>query len=100
MVAPLTSPYLLQLCLRRMLTRKWLTNDDDFKQLRRHTERLSQDCSAMSPDVAKVRRAWRTWEESRGGGGTFQDLCPLAVSRVINERRRKPSEIKSGSELQ
>ncbi|XP_042244643.1 exocyst complex component 3-like protein 4 [Thunnus maccoyii] len=35
--------------LRRMMTRKWLTNDDDFEQLYRQTEQLSQHCALMRP---------------------------------------------------
>eukprot|EP00064_Thunnus_orientalis_P012164 superscaffoldBa00001830_g12198 len=35
--------------LRRMMTRKWLTNDDDFEQLYRQTEQLSQHCALMKP---------------------------------------------------
>ncbi|XP_074548198.1 exocyst complex component 3-like protein 4 [Halichoeres trimaculatus] len=39
--------------LRRMMTRKWLTNDDDFKELHRRTELLSQHCALMRPPHAK-----------------------------------------------
>ncbi|XP_045919063.1 exocyst complex component 3-like protein 4 isoform X2 [Micropterus dolomieu] len=35
--------------LRRMMTRKWLTNDEDFKQLQRRTELLFQHCALMRP---------------------------------------------------
>ncbi|XP_008276499.1 exocyst complex component 3-like protein 4 [Stegastes partitus] len=35
--------------LRRMMTRKWLTNDEDFEQLYRRTEQLSQHCALMRP---------------------------------------------------
>ncbi|XP_073339797.1 exocyst complex component 3-like protein 4 [Pagrus major] len=35
--------------LRRMMTRKWLTSDDDFKQLLLRTDLLSQHCSRMRP---------------------------------------------------
>ncbi|XP_076605078.1 exocyst complex component 3-like protein 4 isoform X2 [Chaetodon auriga] len=35
--------------LRRMMTRKWLTNDDDFKQLQSRTQLLSQHCSLVRP---------------------------------------------------
>ncbi|XP_049451740.1 exocyst complex component 3-like protein 4 isoform X2 [Epinephelus fuscoguttatus] len=35
--------------LRRMMTRKWLTNDEDFKQLSSRTETLSQHCALMRP---------------------------------------------------
>ncbi|KAL6105937.1 exoc3l4 [Pungitius sinensis] len=35
--------------LRRMMTRKWLTNDDDFKRLQRRAELLSQHCALMRP---------------------------------------------------
>lgn len=33
--------------LRRMMTRKWLTNDDDFKDLYQRTDELSAHCSVM-----------------------------------------------------
>ncbi|XP_074517111.1 exocyst complex component 3-like protein 4 isoform X1 [Sebastes fasciatus] len=35
--------------LRRQMTRKWLTNDEDFKQLYSRTELLSQHCALMRP---------------------------------------------------
>ncbi|XP_035529188.1 exocyst complex component 3-like protein 4 [Morone saxatilis] len=35
--------------LRRMMTRKWLTNDEDFKLLQSRTELLSEHCSLMRP---------------------------------------------------
>ncbi|KAK5857809.1 hypothetical protein PBY51_011029 [Eleginops maclovinus] len=35
--------------LRRMITRKWLTNDEDFKQLYRRTDLLSEHCALMRP---------------------------------------------------
>ncbi|XP_031729059.1 exocyst complex component 3-like protein 4 isoform X3 [Anarrhichthys ocellatus] len=35
--------------LRRMMTRKWLTNDEDFGQLHSRTELLSQHCALMRP---------------------------------------------------
>uniref|UniRef100_A0A3P9AZ65 Si:dkey-45k15.1 n=1 Tax=Maylandia zebra TaxID=106582 RepID=A0A3P9AZ65_9CICH len=35
--------------LRRMMTRKWLTNDEDFDQLYSRTKLLSQHCSLMMP---------------------------------------------------
>ncbi|KAM6917573.1 exocyst complex component 3-like protein 4 isoform 1-T2 [Lycodopsis pacificus] len=35
--------------LRRMMTRKWLTNDEDFGQLHGRTELLSQHCALMRP---------------------------------------------------
>ncbi|KAA8589314.1 hypothetical protein FQN60_012679 [Etheostoma spectabile] len=35
--------------LRRMMTRKWLTDDEDFKQLYRRTELLSEHCALMRP---------------------------------------------------
>ncbi|XP_061891071.1 exocyst complex component 3-like protein 4 isoform X2 [Entelurus aequoreus] len=35
--------------LGRMMTRKWLTNDEDFNQLYDRTELLSQQCDAMMP---------------------------------------------------
>ncbi|XP_041810453.1 exocyst complex component 3-like protein 4 [Chelmon rostratus] len=39
----------VKLYLRRMMTRKWLTNDDDFKQLQSRTQLLSQHCSLVRP---------------------------------------------------
>ncbi|XP_033843934.1 exocyst complex component 3-like protein 4 [Periophthalmus magnuspinnatus] len=33
--------------LRRMMSRKWLTNDEDFKELYQRTEELSQHCSVL-----------------------------------------------------
>lgn len=42
--------------LRRMLTRKWLTKDEDFKQLHSRTERLRHDCSVMKSPHTQVRR--------------------------------------------
>lgn len=33
--------------LRRMMTRKWLTNDDDFRDLYQKTDELSTHCSVM-----------------------------------------------------
>lgn len=38
------------------MTRKWLTNDDDFKQLHSRTETLARHCSLMTPSHAQVRR--------------------------------------------
>ncbi|KAM8913456.1 exocyst complex component 3-like protein 4 isoform 2-T4 [Spinachia spinachia] len=35
--------------LRRMMTRKWLTNDDDFTRLHRRAELLAQHCALMRP---------------------------------------------------
>ncbi|XP_077420104.1 exocyst complex component 3-like protein 4 [Vanacampus margaritifer] len=35
--------------LRRMMTRKWLTNDGDFNQLHARAQILAQDCEAMRP---------------------------------------------------
>ncbi|XP_007540129.1 exocyst complex component 3-like protein 4 isoform X2 [Poecilia formosa] len=35
--------------LRRMMTRKWLTNDDDFKQLDGRIQQLSHHCDSMRP---------------------------------------------------
>ncbi|XP_054653562.1 exocyst complex component 3-like protein 4 [Dunckerocampus dactyliophorus] len=40
--------------LRRMMTRKWLTNDDDFNQLFTRTELLSRHCDAMRPPHGQV----------------------------------------------
>uniref|UniRef100_G3NLF7 Exocyst complex component 3 n=1 Tax=Gasterosteus aculeatus aculeatus TaxID=481459 RepID=G3NLF7_GASAC len=39
--------------LRRMMTRKWLTNDDDFQRLHRRAELLSQHCALMRPPHAQ-----------------------------------------------
>ncbi|KAL3969145.1 hypothetical protein ACER0C_029102 [Sarotherodon galilaeus] len=39
---------------RRMMTRKWLTNDEDFDQLYSRTKLLSQHCSLMMPPHAKA----------------------------------------------
>ncbi|KAF1374412.1 hypothetical protein PFLUV_G00228830 [Perca fluviatilis] len=39
----------VKLYLRRMMTRKWLTNDEDFKQLYSRTELLSEHCALMRP---------------------------------------------------
>ncbi|XP_029972565.1 exocyst complex component 3-like protein 4 [Salarias fasciatus] len=35
--------------LRRMMTRKWLTNDEDFEQLHKRTKQLSEHCELMRP---------------------------------------------------
>ncbi|XP_072221904.1 exocyst complex component 3-like protein 4 [Leuresthes tenuis] len=35
--------------LRRMMTRKWLTSDDDFNHLHKRIELLSKHCDLMSP---------------------------------------------------
>ncbi|XP_042356662.1 LOW QUALITY PROTEIN: exocyst complex component 3-like protein 4 [Plectropomus leopardus] len=35
--------------LRRMMTRKWLTSDEDFKQLYSRTKLLSEHCALMRP---------------------------------------------------
>ncbi|XP_029316652.1 exocyst complex component 3-like protein 4 isoform X2 [Cottoperca gobio] len=35
--------------LRRMMTRKWLTTDEDFKQLYSRTDLLSQHCALLRP---------------------------------------------------
>ncbi|XP_027857199.1 exocyst complex component 3-like protein 4 [Xiphophorus couchianus] len=39
--------------LRRMMTRKWLTNNDDFKQLDGRIQRLSHHCDSMRPPHVK-----------------------------------------------
>lgn len=39
----------VKLFLRRMMTRKWLTNEDDFDKLYDRTELLSQHCALMRP---------------------------------------------------
>ncbi|XP_034418715.1 exocyst complex component 3-like protein 4 isoform X2 [Cyclopterus lumpus] len=39
----------VQPLLRRMMTRKWLTNDEDFDHLRCRTELLTQHCALMRP---------------------------------------------------
>uniref|UniRef100_A0A3P9KV99 Exocyst complex component 3-like 4 n=1 Tax=Oryzias latipes TaxID=8090 RepID=A0A3P9KV99_ORYLA len=43
----------VKLYLRRMVTRKWLTNDDDFHQLHTRTEQLSQHCHHLQPPHAQ-----------------------------------------------
>ncbi|XP_047467914.1 exocyst complex component 3-like protein 4 [Mugil cephalus] len=35
--------------LRRMMTRKWLTNEEDFTQLYNRTKKLSEHCEVMKP---------------------------------------------------
>ncbi|CAN9502649.1 unnamed protein product [Ophioblennius macclurei] len=35
--------------LRRMMTRKWLSNDEDFELLRKRTEKLYDHCEVMRP---------------------------------------------------
>lgn len=42
--------------LRRMVTRKWLTNDDDFHQLQSRTQQLSQQCFHLKPPYTQVSR--------------------------------------------
>lgn len=42
--------------LRRMMTRKWLTDDEDFDQLYRRTKLLSENCALMRPPHVQVRR--------------------------------------------
>ncbi|XP_034531588.1 exocyst complex component 3-like protein 4 [Notolabrus celidotus] len=39
--------------LRRMMTRKWLTNEEDFKELCNRTTLLSQHCALMRPPHTK-----------------------------------------------
>uniref|UniRef100_A0A3Q3AZN8 Exocyst complex component 3-like 4 n=1 Tax=Kryptolebias marmoratus TaxID=37003 RepID=A0A3Q3AZN8_KRYMA len=39
--------------LRRMMTRKWLTSDEDFKHLLSQTQQLSQHCDLMRPPQAQ-----------------------------------------------
>ncbi|XP_019734262.1 exocyst complex component 3-like protein 4 [Hippocampus comes] len=39
----------VKLYLRRMMTRKWLTNDDDFSGLHARAELLARHCEAMRP---------------------------------------------------
>ncbi|XP_028420976.1 exocyst complex component 3-like protein 4 [Perca flavescens] len=43
----------VKLYLRRMMTRKWLTDDEDFKQLYSRTELLSEHCALMRPTHAQ-----------------------------------------------
>ncbi|XP_013877590.1 exocyst complex component 3-like protein 4 [Austrofundulus limnaeus] len=43
----------IKVYLRRMMTRKWLTNDEDFNHLRSRTQKLSQDCDLMRPPQAQ-----------------------------------------------
>ncbi|XP_041703776.1 exocyst complex component 3-like protein 4 isoform X2 [Coregonus clupeaformis] len=40
--------------LRRMMTRKWLSKDEDFQQLYSRTEKLSQRCSQMRPPYVQT----------------------------------------------
>jgi len=40
--------------MRRMMTRKWLTNDDDFQKLFGRMEQLSEQCSQMRPPTVQV----------------------------------------------
>ncbi|CAB1331009.1 unnamed protein product [Coregonus sp. 'balchen'] len=40
--------------LRRMMTRKWLSTDEDFQQLYSRTEKLSQRCSQMRPPYVQT----------------------------------------------
>ncbi|KAM9777699.1 exocyst complex component 3-like protein 4 [Neosynchiropus ocellatus] len=40
--------------LRRMMTRKWLTNDDDFKKLESRTAQLGDHCSVLRPPHAQA----------------------------------------------
>ncbi|XP_072533016.1 exocyst complex component 3-like protein 4 isoform X2 [Salminus brasiliensis] len=40
--------------LRRMLTRKWLSTEEDFQQLTNRIENLSQQCKYMSPQHAQA----------------------------------------------
>ncbi len=51
--------------LRRMMTRKWLTTNEDFKQLQRRTELLLQHCNLMRPPHAQVRRRRRRMRRRR-----------------------------------
>ncbi|XP_059907439.1 exocyst complex component 3-like protein 4 isoform X2 [Gadus macrocephalus] len=39
--------------MRRMMTRKWLTKDEDFKRLQSRTELLSKQCSQMRPPTVQ-----------------------------------------------
>ncbi|CAL8298738.1 unnamed protein product [Arctogadus glacialis] len=39
--------------MRRMMTRKWLTKDEDFKRLQSRTELLSEQCSQMRPPTVQ-----------------------------------------------
>lgn len=38
------------------MTRKWLTNDDDFDKLYKRVELLNQHCAVMRPPHVQVRR--------------------------------------------
>ncbi|XP_071368457.1 exocyst complex component 3-like protein 4 [Centroberyx affinis] len=40
--------------LKRMMTRKWLTNDEDFQKLYSRTEKLSQHCALMKPPFVQT----------------------------------------------
>ncbi|KAJ3613762.1 hypothetical protein NHX12_020008 [Muraenolepis orangiensis] len=44
----------IKLYMRRMMTRKWLTNDEDFQKLSRRVELLSEQCSQMRPPTVQV----------------------------------------------
>ncbi|XP_030213309.1 exocyst complex component 3-like protein 4 [Gadus morhua] len=39
--------------MRRMMTRKWLTKDEDFKRLQIRTQLLSEQCSQMRPPTVQ-----------------------------------------------
>lgn len=75
--------------LRRMMTRKWLTNDEDFKQLLCRTELLSDHCSVMRPPHAQVRRRRRRrW---RRLVGAFQPHCWTDQPNLTFRKQPTPS---------
>lgn len=65
-----------------MMTRKWMSNDEDFTKLHSRIESLAEHCSLMRPAPAQVRRSRRKREggrrrkkrrkkKGRGRGGDF-----------------------------
>ncbi|CAL8273754.1 unnamed protein product [Merluccius merluccius] len=43
----------IKLYMRRMMTRKWLNNDEDFQKLYRRMGQLSEQCSQMKPPTVQ-----------------------------------------------
>ena len=65
----------VQSYLRRMMTRKWLNDDEDFKQLYSRTEQLSKHCDLMRPPHVQVRRRRRRRRRQNGismPGGVYK----------------------------
>lgn len=67
------------------MTRQWMTNDEDFRQLHSRTASLDRHVSLMRPDPAQVRRGrgGRKGEEGGGRGrgilsGPGQEAAPAA----------------------